>query len=178
MGNANISEFASTKRVRMSPPASGILWREQSNSDQPLIVDKHVIPKGTIVGVSIYSLHHNEDYFPEPFEYRPERWLDDQSPVAIRIMRDALMPFSTGPRGCAGKTMAYAETGLVVAKILWHFDFQTCAGVKGTIGEGNSDLGLGRERQHEFQTYDVFSSMHEGLYLTFTTRGDYWKQLL
>ncbi|KAI0188068.1 cytochrome P450 [Astrocystis sublimbata] len=162
--------------LRMSPPAPGILWREQSDSDQPLIIDGHVIPKGTIVGVNVYSLHHNEDYFPEPFEYRPERWLGDQSPDMKRAMRDAFMPFSTGPRGCAGKTMAYAETGLVVAKILWYFDFQTCAGVKGTIGEGNLGLGPGRERQHEFQIYDVFSSMHEGPYLTFTTRGDHWAQ--
>ncbi|TRX92616.1 hypothetical protein FHL15_006543 [Xylaria flabelliformis] len=166
--------------LRMSPPAPGTLWREQAPdpSGQPLIVDGHVIPKGTIIGVNIYSLHHNEDYFPNPFEYSPERWTDEQDPSAKRRMREAFMPFSTGPRGCAGKSMAYGETGLVIAKILWYFDFETTTGDRSQIGEGHPGLGPGREKPGEFQLYDVFSSMHEGPYLTFKTRADYWKELV
>lgn len=47
----------------MSPPIAGTLWREQASDDEestPLIVDGHIIPKGTYVGVNTYSLHHNE----------------------------------------------------------------------------------------------------------------------
>ncbi|KAI1264039.1 cytochrome P450 [Xylariaceae sp. FL1019] len=164
--------------IRLSPPAPGVLWREQATPGAPLVVDGHVIPDGTMVGVNIYSLHHNEEYFPEPFEYRPERWLDERDPDAIRVMRDAFMPFSTGPRGCAGRTMAYAETSLVIAKTVWYFDFVTSVGDVGKIGEGSPSLGPGRERRTEFQTYDVFSSMHDGPYLTFTMLGDHWKELL
>ncbi|KAI1334900.1 cytochrome P450 [Xylariaceae sp. FL0016] len=163
--------------LRMTPPAPGILWREQASLDSPFIIDGHAIPNGTAVGVNIYSLHHNEEYFPEPFEYIPERWLEEQGSDAVHAMRDAFMPFSIGPRGCAGKTMAYAETGLVIAKMLWYFDFQKAAGDCGKIGEGSRDRGPGRQRQNEFQTYDVFSSMHQGPFLTFTTRGEFWKQL-
>ncbi|KAI0141243.1 cytochrome P450 [Xylariaceae sp. FL1272] len=163
--------------MRMSPPTPGTLWRQQASAGSPLVGDGHVIPEGTMVGVNIYSLHHNEEYFPESFKNRPQRWLDEQNMDAVRVMREAFMPFSSGPRGCAGKTMAYAETGLVIAKTIWSFDFQTSAGDKGKIGEGNTSSGLGRERHTEFQTYDVFSSMHEGPYRTFTTRGDFWKEL-
>ncbi len=70
-----------------------------------------------MIGANIHSLHHNEEYFPDSFEYyRPGRWLDEQSLYALGVMGDALMPFSIDPRGCAAKKMTCAETGLVVAK--------------------------------------------------------------
>ncbi|KAI0160396.1 cytochrome P450 [Xylariaceae sp. FL1272] len=37
--------------------------------------------------------------------------------------RGAFVPFSVGTRGCAGKTMAYLEVSLVLAKVLFHVDF-------------------------------------------------------
>ncbi|KAI1504188.1 cytochrome P450 [Biscogniauxia marginata] len=55
--------------LRMSPPVPGILWRETvaDSRQRPLVVDGHLIPPGTQIGVSIYSLHHNERYFPDAF---------------------------------------------------------------------------------------------------------------
>ena len=49
--------------MRMSPPIPGTLWREQASDDggeKPIVIDGHVIPQGTYVGVSTYTLHHNE----------------------------------------------------------------------------------------------------------------------
>ncbi|KAG6353747.1 hypothetical protein INS49_005456 [Diaporthe citri] len=65
--------------LRMSPPVPGTPWRELylNERDRPLIIDGHVVPPGTQVGVCFYSLHHNEKYFADPFTYRPERWLVD-----------------------------------------------------------------------------------------------------
>lgn len=42
-----------------------------------LIVDGHIIPRGTLVGVNPYAVMHNEEYYPEPFVFWPERWLDE-----------------------------------------------------------------------------------------------------
>jgi len=80
--------------------------------------DGHVIPRDTIVGSNIYSLHHNEDYVPDPSSYNSEWWLDssDYAPETTWIMRDAFAPFSIGLRGCAGKSIEYLETSLVLAK--------------------------------------------------------------
>jgi cytochrome P450 len=65
--------------LRMSGPALTPPWREQSASlvakGESLIVDGHVIPPGTQVGVSPYYLHHDPETFPEPYSFRPERWL-------------------------------------------------------------------------------------------------------
>ena len=92
-------------------------------------------------------------------------------------MRDAFAPFSIGPRGCAGKSMAYLETSLVLAKTLWYFDFEVAPGELGEVGAGKVGLEEGRERRGEFQLYDLFGSSHDGPYLTFKTRGDFWKEL-
>ncbi|RYP59345.1 hypothetical protein DL771_010910 [Monosporascus sp. 5C6A] len=114
--------------LRMSPPVTGTLWREQlrQDGDAPLVVDGHVIPRDVLVGVNIYSIHHNEAYFPDPFRYNPERWLpsDDTANAAAAANRAAFVPFSLGARACAGKAMAYLEASLTMAKTLWYFDFE------------------------------------------------------
>ncbi|KAK8070200.1 cytochrome P450 [Apiospora phragmitis] len=160
--------------LRLASPASGTLWRElRADSDaESYTVDGYLIPRGTVLGLNIYSIHHNPDYFPDPFSFRPERWLDDSgySPAVKKTMIDAFTPFSTGARGCAGKTMAYMEVGLVIAKTLWYFDFESSPGQLGQVGSGNPAMDRDRHRPDEFQLYDVFTALHEGPYLTFRPR--------
>jgi cytochrome P450 len=74
-------------------------------------VDGHAIPRGTAVGVSLYSLLHDADYFPEPFAFRPERWLGAEDYERAKIRR-AFAPFALGDRGYAGKAMAYLGSEL------------------------------------------------------------------
>lgn len=155
--------------LRITPPVSGTLWRElyADERDQPLIIDGHVVPPGTQVGVCIYSLHHNEKYFTDPYSFRPERWLVDDE-AQIRLQNSAFCPFSIGPRSCAGKAMAYLEFSLVVAKTLWAFDFQLASG--GKSGGGAPGRSQGGRREDEFQLYDIFAAIHVGPELVFTTR--------
>ncbi|KAF3023041.1 hypothetical protein E8E14_012192 [Neopestalotiopsis sp. 37M] len=158
--------------LRMTPPVSGTLWREHDRNDkQPFVVDGHVIPPGTQVGVSIYCIHHNEKYFPQPFDFRPERWLVDDE-AALRRMNSAFCPFSVGARACAGKAMAYLEMSLVVAKIFFKFDFEVPPGDLGQVGAGQAGRTDGRDRTDEFQLYDIFAAMHDDPNLLFRPRGD------
>lgn len=166
--------------LRMSPPVTGILYREpypDAYRNEPFIVDGHVIPPGTQVGVSIYALHHNEDYFPSPFTYDPERWLeppenaDEATRATKKGMKEAFFPFSGGPRSCAGKPMAYLEASLVLAKTLWYLDFEQAPGKLGRIGGGVQGSRDGRDKVNEFQLEDAFSAIHDGPYLVFRRRA-------
>ncbi|KAI4860672.1 cytochrome P450 [Hypoxylon rubiginosum] len=168
--------------LRMSPPIPGTLWRKQVDDDngqaEPLIIDGHHIPSGTEVGVNIYSLHHNEEYFPEPFTFRPERFLADGL-EAGKVSKDGFAPFSLGARGCIGKSMAYQEASLIVAKTLWYFDFEKAQGSAGKLGEVRTkDAGSRQERAGEYQIYDVFGAAHDGPCLSFRPREDYVKELV
>ncbi|KAI3326159.1 cytochrome P450 [Xylariaceae sp. AK1471] len=159
--------------LRISPPVSGTLWRElylDEQRNKPFIVNGHVIPPGIQVGVSIYALHHNEKYFDNPFTFSPERWLTEDQATLSR-MYSAFSPFSLGPRGCAGKAMAYLEASLVIAKVIWRFDFEPALGKKGEAGRGNFGSRDGSGQLDEFQLYDTFGSRHTGPNLIFHIRG-------
>ena len=171
----------------MSPPTLVPLWRQQDASDksgQPFIVDGHVVPPGTQVAVSLYSLLHNEKYFPDPFIFKPERWLQgsgeddpEEQKAALANMRKAFAPFIIGDRSCAGKAMAYLETSLTFARTLWYFDFKTAPGKIGEVGAGQLGRTDGRGRPGEYQLNDVFVATHHGPNLVFRKRGDFWKEL-
>ncbi|KAI0467676.1 cytochrome P450 [Xylaria cf. heliscus] len=165
--------------LRISSPVNGTLWRELEADDdgsKPFIVDGHVIPKGVQVGVNIYTLHHNPEYFPDPYTFKPERWLNGDE-AEQRRMKDAFAPFQIGYRGCAGKPMAYLEASLVIAKLLWYFDFEVASGEIGQVGGGKVGDETGRHRPGEFQMYDVFASGHDGPMLTFKPRGTHCEEL-
>lgn len=149
---------------------------------KPFIVDGHVIPPGTAVGVSPYSILHNPEYFAEPFVFSPELWLGDRpemgevkgdanKPSEATLMRRAFLPFGAGDRGCAGKAVAYLETSLMLARAIWYFDFKRASGKDGNVGEGGGGLGLGREREDEFQLYDCITAATRGPNLVFTPRA-------
>ncbi|VUC34351.1 unnamed protein product, partial [Clonostachys rosea] len=172
--------------MRMSPPSLGTPWRQEDPmlpKSQPFVVDGHEIPSGTVVGVNTYCIHHNEKYFPDSFSFRPDRWLEKegetlQETKARATMRRAFAPFSIGERSCAGKAMAYLELNLTLAKTLWYFDFEKTTGRHGQLGAGKPGAALGRHRPTEYQLYDIFTADHDGPNLVFTTRGEYWRELV
>ncbi|KAK6221496.1 hypothetical protein LQW54_001268 [Pestalotiopsis sp. IQ-011] len=164
--------------LRSAPPFTGTFWREPfpDYTDQ-FIVDGHVIPRGVVVGVNPYCVMHNEKYFPEPFLFRPDRWLghDSQERAA---MREAFAPFAFGETGCLGKAMAYHEMSLVLAKTLWYFDFKKAPGEAGKLGGGEPGRLDGRDRVDQYQLLDHAVASHDGPNLVFTPRSDYYKSEL
>jgi cytochrome P450 len=170
--------------MRLSPPVPTTLWRElpvgDNGSKQPLIIDGHTVPAGTWVGVNTYTIHHNEEYFPDPFAFRPERWLADSSDASYKSphMQAAFSPFGVGSRSCAGKAMAYMEMSLVIAKTVWYFDFERVRGDRlDRIGEGKKGDRYGRGRVEKYQLYDQFVATHEGPYLRFRPRDGVCRDL-
>lgn len=167
--------------MRINPPSLATLWREQTQDSRgPVTVDRHVVPRGTQVGVNIYALHHNEEYFPDPFAFRPERWLETagSDDSARSKSQKAFIPFIVGPRACAGKATLYLEVSLAIAKMLWYFDFESAPGPLGKVGEGEPGNTRGRHRVDEFQMFDVFNSHNHGPNLLFRTRGDFYSDLV
>jgi cytochrome P450 len=109
--------------LRMSPPGGGPLWREVYKGGA--LIDGMHIQEGVDVAVGIHSIHHNPEYFPEPYSYNPDRWLKTiNGTEELEKMRSAYMPFGLGPRSCVGKPLALVELMLTMATFLWQFDFR------------------------------------------------------
>jgi cytochrome P450 len=79
---------------------------------KPFEVIGYQLEPGTIVNVSIYLAHQREVVYPEPKQFKPERFLERQfSPYEY-------LPFGGGDRCCIGAALAQFEMKLVLATIL------------------------------------------------------------
>ncbi|NJM72608.1 MAG: cytochrome P450 [Scytonema sp. RU_4_4] len=67
---------------------------------------------GTILIGNIYSTHQREDIYPEPKQFKPERFFDRQ------YSSFEFLPFGGGARSCIGGAFALFEMKLVLATIL------------------------------------------------------------
>ena len=79
---------------------------------QELRVDGLVLPAGTDVTPAIWLTHTRADRYPEPYAFRPERFLDD-APATY-----AWIPFGGGVRRCLGAAFAEMEMRVALAAIL------------------------------------------------------------
>lgn len=128
-----------------------------------MTIDDHYLPEGTVVGVPQYAIHHNADYYTKPFKFSPERWIPSPTnpQSAIDEMRRAFEPFGLGVRGCIGKNLGYLQLKLTLAHFLWRFDVRECESEKG-VGAGRKGLGIGREREDEYQLWDALGAVRDG----------------
>ncbi|CAO2630601.1 Cytochrome P450 3A31 [Lemmus lemmus] len=81
------------------------------------------IPKGSVVMIPIFSLHRDPQYWPEPEEFRPERFSKEKKGS---IDPYVYMPFGNGPRNCIGMRFALMNIKLALTKLLQNFSFQPC----------------------------------------------------
>ena len=84
---------------------------------------QYTIPPGTAVSTDAWTMHHNEDIFPDSFKYDPTRWLPSSSNQAKKNLRGYLVTFGKGTRICLGMQLAYAQMQLLLANLFMHFDF-------------------------------------------------------
>jgi cytochrome P450 len=100
--------------LRLYPPVP-LLSREA-------LVDENYkgtpIPKGSVILIFPWLLHRNGKWWPKPNQFKPERFLPGgQGPIS----KFAYIPFSIGPRICAGLGFAMAESVLSMAALAQNF---------------------------------------------------------
>jgi cytochrome P450 len=79
---------------------------------EPVELLGHKLEPGTYLVGSMYLIHQREDLYPEPKQFKPERFLERQfSPYEF-------IPFGAGARRCIGDALAQFEMKLVLATIL------------------------------------------------------------
>jgi cytochrome P450 len=76
------------------------------------------VEPGTAIAMSILLVHHREDVYPDPFAFRPERWLGRKPGTYDWI------PFGGGIRRCLGAALAMAEMRVVLTTMARRLDLE------------------------------------------------------
>ena len=107
---APITKAIFAEALRLAPP----VWVSPRRAIEDVEVDGIRIPKGAHVIISQYASHRNEKYFPDPNEFKPERWHND---LDNTLPRGAYFPFLAGTRKCLGDQFALLEAHLILLEM-------------------------------------------------------------
>ncbi len=80
------------------------------------------LPAGTRVAPAIILVHLRDDIYPDPFEFRPERFIETAPGTYTWI------PFGGGMRRCVGSAFALFEMRAVLRAVLTTFDIEAVGG--------------------------------------------------
>ncbi len=85
---------------------------------RPWRLGEYAVPADTPVAMSILLVHHREDLYPQPFEFKPERWIGRKPGTYEWI------PFGGGIRRCLGAALAMAEQRVVLEAMARRLDLE------------------------------------------------------
>ena len=93
--------------LRRHAPVPGVLPRKSPHGVSSQLGKYTEIPGGVRVTAYAYSLHRNENVFPAPEEWRPERWLGSTDSEGHQTdMEQWFWAFGSGVRACSGDVVA------------------------------------------------------------------------
>jgi len=114
--------------LRLRPPIPHLIFREVM---KPIEIGGVRYEPGVLLWASAYLLHHNPAVYPDPYAFRPERFLDTKPGTYSWI------PFGGGRIRCLGSEIGLAEMKSVLREVLsryeLHRDDPTPEGVRARI---------------------------------------------
>ena len=96
--------------LRARPIIAGIGRRVRGEAQQ---VGPFRVEPGAEINPSLGGIHRRPDHYPQPSEFRPERFLGDDVPDG-----SAWVPFGGGTRRCPGASFATFEMAIIIARVL------------------------------------------------------------
>ncbi len=96
---------------------------------QGCLIPAGTIPAGTIVFPNVWALHHDPRYWKNPWEFNPNRWLENGKVVTPdHIKKQRLLAFGAGRRQCPGEVFARNRLFIVTTMLLQKFKFVPAEG--------------------------------------------------
>ncbi|ETI26947.1 hypothetical protein G647_10046 [Cladophialophora carrionii CBS 160.54] len=110
--------------VRM---AGGMLSRLPRIYDKPIQYKQWTIPAGTPVAMTPHLILIDENIFPEPRRFNPDRWVDEDATGPDRTtsrLDKYIVAFGKGSRNCIGMHLAYAQLYMSVAAVVARYNLE------------------------------------------------------
>ncbi|KAF9560815.1 cytochrome P450, partial [Agrocybe pediades] len=93
------------------------------------------IPAGTTVTANVWAILHDEEIYPEPFRFNPERFLKDGKLVFDQPDPTTIGAFGFGRRICPGRYLASNSSWIAIVSILAIYDISKAKDEQGNTIE-------------------------------------------
>ncbi|CAG8535809.1 14696_t:CDS:2 [Cetraspora pellucida] len=100
-------------------PITATISRFSEKSDQ---IDEYKIPSSTQLAINVMGLHMNPNYWENPKEFNPSRFLADNNKPEIN--KNAFMYFGGGLRMCPGKHLAMTQLKMLITLLYSKYKLQ------------------------------------------------------
>ncbi|MEL6526447.1 MAG: cytochrome P450 [Chloroflexota bacterium] len=114
LGDLTYTEQVIKEAMRIYPP----VWSVARSAMETTQLGNYEIPQYATAVIPIWSVHHDERWYPDPWTFDPERWTPENEK---QIPRYAYLPFGGGPRICIGNSFAMMEAKIILAAIVQKF---------------------------------------------------------
>ncbi len=119
-GDSDYLEAVMKEAMRLHPVIPMVLRHLM----QPVTIGEWQLPKGANVGPSILLAHSRAENFPDPWTFRPDRFVDGH------IEPNTWIPFGGGVRRCIGAGFSLMEGVAVLHEVLLAWDVQVPPGAR------------------------------------------------
>ncbi|KAJ4493679.1 cytochrome P450 [Lentinula edodes] len=93
------------------------------------------IPAGSIMVPNIWAILHDENTYPEPHTFKPERFIGEDGKINPAVKDPDTALFGFGRRICPGRFMAFSSIWIAVASMLAVFDISKPVDENGNVIE-------------------------------------------
>lgn len=89
--------------------------------ENEIVVGGHLFPKRTLFHLCHYCVSYDENIFPDPYAFQPQRWLRGAEEKSKHHPFGSV-PFGFGIRACLGRRVAELEMYLLLSRLMKHFE--------------------------------------------------------
>ncbi|KAG6454551.1 hypothetical protein O3G_MSEX008750 [Manduca sexta] len=129
-------------------------WLDRVASKSYEIDENLTIEPGTVVYINTMGIQNDPQYFPEPEEFKPERFLPENED---QITPYTFLAFGDGPRHCIGERFAYQTIRYALAHVIYNFKVKKIENSK-------------RPSECSFEKKGMFLTPGETLFVIFVPR--------
>ncbi|KAG9347568.1 hypothetical protein JZ751_005137 [Albula glossodonta] len=87
---------------------------------RPIKIQNYTIPPGDLLMISPFWAHRNPKYFPDPEDFKPERW--EKADLVKNVFLEGFVAFGGGRNQCPGRWYALMEIHMIVTLILYKYE--------------------------------------------------------
>jgi cytochrome P450 len=117
-GEEDYIDAVCKETLRLRPILALVLRR----LTEPMEIGGRLLPAGVNLAPCIYLMHRRPDVYPDPYAFRPERFLEQPAEGAQRSSSYTWIPFGGGVRRCLGATFALFEMRVVLRELVGRLD--------------------------------------------------------